>query len=248
MDFLREAYASTDENDSAEEKSTMDSDLGVLPADLRNMFSESGEIYDVTAERRMMDQRHTLTQWVRRFPHERGNWPTHVFIPVRNSDTFVMMARASISDFRRKLATAWRERHEPESSPQSKSFTADHPPKKRVSKTSTRSLRIDPPEVVMNNMDPSSQQHLSLSRTVALRAHQIEPMVQALKGTVGLSRRFTASIVRGYDVLVNDDKTRTFLCLRVRAGRQPVLHLISKVDTVMRKFNQPVYYEVTIPS
>ena len=59
---------------------------------------------------------------------------------------------------------------------------------------------------------------------------------------------FTASIVRGYDVLVNDDKTRTFLCLRVRAGKQPVLHLISKVDTVMRKFNQPVYYEVTIPS
>ena len=43
MDFLREAYASTDENDSAEEKSTRDSDLGVLPADLRNMFSESGE-------------------------------------------------------------------------------------------------------------------------------------------------------------------------------------------------------------
>lgn len=58
--------------------------------------------------------------------------------------------------------------------------------------------------------------------------------------------RFTASVVRGYDVLVNDDKTRTFVCLRVRGGRQPILHLIGKVDTLMHKFNQPVYYEVRI--
>ncbi len=57
-------------------------------------------------------------------------------------------------------------------------------------------------------------------------------------------RSFTASVVSGYDVLVNEDKTRSFVCLRVRGGRQMVLNLIAKVDPLMRRFKQPVYYEV----
>ena len=52
-----------------------------------------------------------------------------------------------------------------------------------------RSAGQDPPEVVMNDMGPSGQQHLSLSRTTALRAHQIEPFVQGLKETIKSSRR-----------------------------------------------------------
>lgn len=55
---------------------------------------------------------------------------------------------------------------------------------------------------------------------------------------------FTASIVSGYDVLVNEDKTRSFVCLRVRGGRHMVLKLIAKVDPLMRRFKQAAYYEV----
>lgn len=51
-------------------------------------------------------------------------------------------------------------------------------------------------------------------------------------------------MLSGYDVLVNDDKTRSFVCLRVRGGRQLILQLIEKVDPLMRRFKQPVYYEV----
>lgn len=60
----------------------------------------------------------------------------------------------------------------------------------------------------------------------------------------GLS--FTASVVSGYDVLVNEDKTRSFVCLRVRGGRQMVLKLIAKVDPLMRRFKQAAYYEVIL--
>lgn len=56
---------------------------------------------------------------------------------------------------------------------------------------------------------------------------------------------FTASIVGGYDVLVNDEKTRSFVCLRVRAGRQLLLQLIGRVDPLMRRFNQSEYYQVS---
>lgn len=58
--------------------------------------------------------------------------------------------------------------------------------------------------------------------------------------------RFAMSIVGGYDVLVNDDKTRSFVCLRVRGGRQLILQLIGKVDPLMRRFKQPEYYEVLL--
>lgn len=58
--------------------------------------------------------------------------------------------------------------------------------------------------------------------------------------------RFTASIVSGYDVLVNEDKSRSFVCLRVRGGRHLVRQLIKKSDTVMERFKQPVYYEVPL--
>lgn len=41
----------------------------------------SDSVYDLATERRRADERASDTQWARRFPHERGNWPTHVFIP-----------------------------------------------------------------------------------------------------------------------------------------------------------------------
>lgn len=47
----------------------------------------------------------------------------------------------------------------------------------------------DPPEVVMNDMEPAGQQHLSLSKSTVLRAHQIEPFVEGLKEAVKSSRR-----------------------------------------------------------
>ena len=59
---------------------------------------------------------------------------------------------------------------------------------------------------------------------------------------------FVASVVSGYDVLVNEDKTRSFVCLRVRGGRQMILKLIAKVDPLMRRFRQSEYYEVMLRS
>lgn len=54
----------------------------------------------------------------------------------------------------------------------------------------TSTGKTDPPEVVINDMDPAGQQHLSLSKTTVLRAHQIEPFVEGLKEAVKSSRRW----------------------------------------------------------
>lgn len=37
--------------------------------------------YDLASERRRAEERAGDKLWVRRFPHERGNWPTYVFVP-----------------------------------------------------------------------------------------------------------------------------------------------------------------------
>eukprot|EP00903_Cladosiphon_okamuranus_P007575 g7349.t1 len=152
------------------------------------------------------------------------------------------MAEASVAHFRQRLADAWRERH-------GRQGEGKH--RKKRARTGQRGSKnfqasskgTKPPDVVMNDMDPAGQQHLSLSKTSVLRAHQIEPFVEGLKEAVKSSRSFIASVVSGYDVLVNEDKTRSFVCLRVRGGRQMVLKLIAKVDPLMRRFKQLEYYE-----
>ncbi|CBJ30805.1 similar to Chromosome 16 open reading frame 57 [Ectocarpus siliculosus] len=256
MDHLLEAYASSSsEDEKIEEKDPNPSVLGGLPSELLTIFKDSASRhdslraateYDLATERRRAEERAGNIRWVRRFPHERGNWPTHVFIPVPNSAAFKSMAEASVSHFRQRLATAWREGHgRAEGGKGGKKRTRDG--RQRSNQASASSAgKLDPPEVVMNDMDPSGRQHLSLSKTTALRAHQINPFVRGLKEAVKSSRSFTASFVSGYDVLVNEDKTRSFVCLRVRGGRQMVLSLIAKVDPLMRRFKQSEYYEVII--
>ncbi|CAM9487822.1 unnamed protein product [Ectocarpus fasciculatus] len=258
MDHLLDAYASNssdDEKIEEKEKAPEPSVLGELPSELLTIFKDSASRheslpaaveYDLETERRRAEERAGNIPWVRRFPHERGNWPTHVFIPVPNSAAFKGMAEASVSHFRQRLATAWRERHgRAEAGKGGRKRTRDG--RRRSNQASASSAgKFDPPEVVMNDMDPSGRQHLSLSKTTALRAHQIDPFVRGLKEAVKSSRSFTASFVSGYDVLVNEDKTRSFVCLRVRGGRQMVLSLIAKVDPLMRRFNKSEYYEEPI--
>ncbi|CAM9477318.1 unnamed protein product [Ectocarpus sp. 12 AP-2014] len=256
MDHLLEAYASSSSDDEkTEEKDLKPAVLGELPSELLTIFKDSASRhdsfraaieYDLATERRRADERAGNIPWVRRFPHERGNWPTHVFVPVPNSSAFKSMAEASVSHFRQRLATAWRERHgRAEGGEGGRKRTRDD--RRRSNEASASSAgKLDPPEVVMNDMDPSGRQHLSLSKTAALRAHQIDPFVRGLKEAVKSSRSFTASFVSGYDVLVNEDKTRSFVCLRVRGGRQMVLSLIAKVDPLMRRFKQSEYYKVII--
>nr|XP_048726678.1 U6 snRNA phosphodiesterase 1 isoform X2 [Caretta caretta] len=84
--------------------------------------------------------------------------------------------------------------------------------------------------------------HVSLSQSVVLRYHWINPLVQSLKEHVASFYRFfcTASQVKVY---TNQRKTRTFVGLEVSCGHSQLLELVSEVDKVMEEFDLPTFYK-----
>uniref|UniRef100_K3WPN0 U6 snRNA phosphodiesterase 1 n=1 Tax=Globisporangium ultimum (strain ATCC 200006 / CBS 805.95 / DAOM BR144) TaxID=431595 RepID=K3WPN0_GLOUD len=84
--------------------------------------------------------------------------------------------------------------------------------------------------------------HLSLSRPFVLTFDQIEPFVDELRAALKWRRWFSLSL-HGATILCNDDKTRSFLALRVVNGGKEVLNILKCVDKCMRQFTLPMYYE-----
>mmetsp|Transcript_54547 Transcript_54547/g.111287 ORF Transcript_54547/g.111287 Transcript_54547/m.111287 type:complete len:256 (-) Transcript_54547:53-820(-) len=88
---------------------------------------------------------------------------------------------------------------------------------------------------------PGDDQHLSLSRTFALRRHQIEPLVQHLKSQLRTLPCFEVELA-GADVLANDDRTRSFVGLKLKAGTEKMRGLVRAVDRSLTKWDVEPYY------
>ncbi|CAM9501680.1 unnamed protein product, partial [Choristocarpus tenellus] len=162
-------------------------------------------------------ERSGKVQWARSFQHERGNWPTYnVDMHFRGRSPVLGMIMLHSCLPLLRSLVLYMQ------------------------------LENKPVEVVVNDLESTSVQHLSLSKTFVLRAHQIQPFTAALGKAVENTRRFTIVVTGKYDVLVNEDKTRSFLCLRTVGGTRQVLDLIDKVDLLLQKYRQPTYYEVIL--
>ncbi|XP_068811456.1 U6 snRNA phosphodiesterase 1 isoform X5 [Struthio camelus] len=84
--------------------------------------------------------------------------------------------------------------------------------------------------------------HISLSQSVVLRYHWINPFVQSLKERLASFDRFFC-LADQVKVYTNQNKTRTFIGLEVSAGHFQLLELVSEVDKVMEEFNLPTFYK-----
>ncbi|XP_053740993.1 U6 snRNA phosphodiesterase 1 [Synchiropus splendidus] len=83
--------------------------------------------------------------------------------------------------------------------------------------------------------------HLSLSQTVVLKHHWIQPFTQSLKVRLARCRRFACSAGR-LKVYCNAEKTRTFLGMEVVTGHAQLLDLVQVVDTTMAEFHLETFY------
>ncbi|XP_030059443.1 U6 snRNA phosphodiesterase 1 isoform X2 [Microcaecilia unicolor] len=84
--------------------------------------------------------------------------------------------------------------------------------------------------------------HISLSQTVVLRHHWINPFMQSLRDRLLPVHRFFC-VIDQVKVYTNQEKTRTFLGLAVSSGHAQILELISEVDRVLEEFNLQTFYK-----
>ncbi|XP_072169206.1 U6 snRNA phosphodiesterase 1-like [Diadema setosum] len=90
--------------------------------------------------------------------------------------------------------------------------------------------------------EPSDDLHISLSRTVCLQYHWIEPFTKSLSGLIAATRSFKCHLER-VDIYTNDEKTRTFLGLKVGAGHDTLCDLVALSDECLSEFSLPCFYK-----
>ncbi|KAA0724526.1 U6 snRNA phosphodiesterase [Triplophysa tibetana] len=84
--------------------------------------------------------------------------------------------------------------------------------------------------------------HISISKTVVLRHHWIQPFVQSIRTGLTPFQKFfcMADKLRVY---CNAEKTRTFLGMEISIGKTQLLELIKIVDQTMNEFNLNTFYK-----
>lgn len=91
-------------------------------------------------------------------------------------------------------------------------------------------------------LTPQEEFHLSLSQTVVLRHHWIQPFTQSLRAGLVHCKRFVCSAGR-LKVYCNAERTRTFLGMEVCTGHAQLLHLVQVVDRTMTEFHLDTFYK-----
>lgn len=168
----------------------------------------------------------------RRFPHVRGNWPTHVYVKVPwdvdEVDEIVSRLSASLTTLLRPGRAVLPTPREPVPPDYSVHLLArSHDLPNPSTLRSTVPLRL----------------HVSLSRTVVLRLHEIAPFIARLRAGVAGVRKFTAAVVASFSVLLNEDGSRAFLAADVNGPAASFAGLITAVDDALEAFGQPPFYE-----
>ncbi|KAH7479299.1 hypothetical protein PRIC1_009153 [Phytophthora ramorum] len=156
-------------------------------------------------------------QWKRAFPHADGNWPSHVRIDITITPELRELARETINRVQELVGD-----------------TVTLVPFEELGLGESSSTKGD------------ASLHLSLSRPFVLIYDQIDGFVDSLRAALKWRQRFNITLRRAL-VLVNDDKTRSFLALRVGEGEQQFVQVLRCVDQCLTQFKLPTYYKNPIP-
>ncbi|KAL2620469.1 hypothetical protein R1flu_000674 [Riccia fluitans] len=151
----------------------------------------------------------------RSFPHVEGNFALHVYIPV----TIPSYARSRVLPLLEKAF---------------KRFP-------KLCSVEDGSANASPNCALASKL--KEEYHISLSRTVPVRVHQIESIVSMLRRRLLSQNRYFVEF-GSWEVFTNDEKTRTFLSLEiVAAGVLEMKKQVSATDDVFKLHNLPTFYE-----
>ncbi|XP_059178226.1 U6 snRNA phosphodiesterase 1-like, partial [Physella acuta] len=83
--------------------------------------------------------------------------------------------------------------------------------------------------------------HVSLSRTVTIRHHWIEPLVDSLRENLKALKSCICDLTE-IKLYTNDEKTRTFVCIELSQDEHDLLEYVKAVDKCFAEFKLPPYY------
>lgn len=85
--------------------------------------------------------------------------------------------------------------------------------------------------------------HISLTKTVILKHHWIESFIQSIKDRTSYIKKFMI-LFGSLRIYCNEERTRTFIGLQIRTGYDSLLKLVDALDTCLKEFSLPTFYEV----
>ncbi|KAL1927344.1 hypothetical protein VTP01DRAFT_3973 [Rhizomucor pusillus] len=95
----------------------------------------------------------------------------------------------------------------------------------------------------IHSLTHDGQAHISLSKCVFLKEHQLDNFADAVrKALPDKHSSFIVSFAQ-LSVLTNEEQTRSFVTAEIGAGYNELSALVECIDSVMLKFNQPVFYK-----
>ncbi|KAL0028916.1 hypothetical protein WJX77_005809 [Trebouxia sp. C0004] len=106
-------------------------------------------------------------------------------------------------------------------------------------------------EVLGQSAKPDGQDtpkpfHLSVSRTVPIRFHQIDPLIASLQAALKQQHSFQLKFC-GWRVLMNDEQSRTFLAIAAGLGAAEVCASIDNVNRAFQKHRLQLFHEEPDP-
>jgi len=162
--------------------------------------------------------------------HARGNWPSHVFLPLPPSARLVNLAVAAVNDARR---------HMPAGVEIKPCF-----PWPAVGSQGPQGVAEGARNSVASEASTPDWAHVSLSKPFFLRRHELDPFEVALRDAVADTSPFTIVLApHGWTLLGSDDKDRAFLVLGIEEGAEELEELVERVDQALARFGRPPYYE-----
>ncbi|KVI04588.1 U6 snRNA phosphodiesterase isoform X1 [Cynara cardunculus var. scolymus] len=162
-------------------------------------------------------ERNTASR-IRSFPHIKGNYALHVYIPV-----FIPSGRKEeLAHFMKKV-------------------TSIIPGLHVVDIDVPLLMLLKDEKLVQAAL--GREFHISLGRTVPIRVHQIDSVVTMLRQKLQLQNPYLIDFNK-WEVFVNDDRTRTFLSVEnTSGGLVEVRKQIQSVNEVYKLHNLPEFYK-----
>ncbi|KZT20018.1 hypothetical protein NEOLEDRAFT_1165226 [Neolentinus lepideus HHB14362 ss-1] len=174
---------------------------------------------------------------VRTTPYVEGQYAAYVYVPValEPRSKLLKLVRKVYRDAKKAVPTL----HPIESSPSTSRDTARSGPsmKEGTESAASRSTAGDS----AFDLELPQELHVSLSRPIFLRAHQLGELKRAVKSIAASHSQFTASFAT-FSNLTNDERTRTFLSLEIGAGHSQLSSLSTALTSLLRSLRQKSFY------